>query len=469
MADIIKVYTADQLYNMARDLILSKSVGITDFNDGGKTKALIQMISDIVSTVSMDFKEGLYKSIPIALYEGFGFSKKAATSATGFIRPYRKPAMVISYSGSATSVLLTITSGTIAAVCTGAPSDAFTYAFSSYPKTSDIASEIDGLTNWSCSIIKDVNCDTLYQYSGEEILGKTNYLNASGMDIMLASDIAIPVSEGYSVSIDSMQIITTAASTIPAGVSGVAIASQNTTTGLSGNIAVNAIDTENGKGYINSVVSGIEHVINDSAFSGGASAETDEERAIRFSNTVNALNAGTKNGILVAIEAIDGVKSAGMRTSYPFRGSNTIIVDDGSGSIGSTLLAEIEKVIYGDPNDLINYPGKGTEGIGYIIVAPDIVDVSVGISATRLPNVNVDLLEIKNDIQTAVEQYINTLQLGEDVLLSEIVRVGKNSNAAVYDLIVTSPSSNIAITDSQFARTGSGTGGTVTIIVTVAT
>jgi uncharacterized phage protein gp47/JayE len=266
-----------------------------------------------------------------------------------------------------------------------------------------------------------------------------------------------------------MQIITTAEGTISAGESGVAIAAQNTTTGLSGNISANAIDTENGKGYINSVVSGIEHVINDSAFSGGASAETDEERAIRFSNTVNALNAGTKEGILVAIEAIDGVKSAGMRTSYPFRGSNTIIVDDGSGSIGSTLLAEIEKVIYGDPNDLINYPGKGTEGIGYIIVAPDIVDVSIGISATRLPNVNVDLLEIKNDIQTAVEQYINTLQLGEDVLLSEIVRVGKNSNAAVYDLIVTSPASNIVVNESEFARTGSGTGGNVTVTVTVAT
>ena len=325
------------------------------------------------------------------------------------------------------------------------------------------------MTNWECTAVKDVNCDTLYQYTAEEILGKTNYLAATGMDIMLASDIAITVIEGYSVSIDSMQIVTTAEATILAGTSGIQCPAQNTTAGTIGNIAVNAIDTASGKGYINSVIDGIESVINDSAFSGGAEAESEESRAIRFADTVNALNAGTEQGIIVAIEAIDSVKSAGMRTSYPFRGSNTVIVDDGSGSIGSALLAEVNKVIDGDPNDLTNYPGKGVAGIGYIITAPVIVDINIGISATRLPNVNVDLLEIKNSIQTAIEQYINTLTLGEDVLLSEVIRVGKNSNAAIYDFIVTSPASNVAINEDEFARTGAGTTGVVTVTVTVAT
>lgn len=469
MADILKVYTSDQLVTMAMNLILASASGITDFNDGGKTKAIIQMVADIVSTVSMDEKEAIYKAIPIALYEGFGFEKKAAVSATGYIRPYRKPAMTIKYTGAGTSAKITITSTNITAACTGAPADAFTYAFSGYEKTSDLATVINALANWECTAVKDVNCNTLYQYTAEEIIGKTNYLAATGMDIMLATATAITVTEGYSVSIDSMQIITTAEATILAGTSGIQCSSKNTTTGTIGNIAVDAIDTANGKGYINSVIDGIESVINDSAFSGGAEAESDEARAIRFSDTVNALNTGTEQGILTAIEAIDSVKSAGMRTSYPFRGSNTIIVDDGSGSIGSTLLALVNKVIDGDPNDLTNYPGKGVAGIGYIIVAPTIVDVSIGITATRLPNVNVDLLEIKNSIQTAVEQYINTLTLGEDVLLSEIVRVGKNSNAAIYDFIVTSPASNIAVNEDEFARTGAGTTGVVTVTVTVAT
>jgi len=469
MSEILKAYTADQLKTMGRNLVLAEAIGLTDFNDGGKTKAIIDMVADIVGGVSFDVKEGIYKAIPIALYEGFGFKKKAAVSANGYLRPYRKPAMTIKYTGAGTAALLTVTSTNISATVTGAPGDAFTLAFSSYDKTDVLAAAIDALTNWECTAIKDVNSDTLYQYTAVEVIGKTDYTASTGMDIMLATAIEIPVSAGYSVSIDNMQIITTANATILAGTSGVQCLARNTTVGTIGNISVNAVDTASGKGFINSVVDGIEYVINDSAFSGGAEVETEEARAIRFADTVNALNAGTEQGILVAIESIDSVKSAGMRTSFPFRGSNTVIVDDGSGSIGSELLIEVNKVINGDPNDLVNYPGKGVAGIGYIITAPVIVDISIGITATRLPNVNVDLLQIKNSIQTAVEQYINTLQLGDDVLLSEVIRVGKNSNSAIYDLIVASPSSNVAIGEDEFARTGAGTSGTVTVTVTVAT
>ena len=158
-----------------------------------------------------------------------------------------------------------------------------------------------------------------------------------------------------------------------------------------------------------------------------------------------------------------------MRTAYPFKGTNTIIVDDGSGTISASLLASVEKVLYGDPDDLINYPGKNAEGIGYSIEAPLIIPVDVGITITRLPTVNVDLTEIETDVQTAIEQYINTLPLGANVLTSAIINAARNSNAAVYDAIVTAPVSNVAINDNEFAKTGSGTGASVTVTVTVAT
>jgi uncharacterized phage protein gp47/JayE len=467
MSNIIKTYTADQIYEMAKNLILSQNVGITDFNDGGKTKAILQMIADLTSTISMDFKEGLYKAIPVALYDGFGFNRKAAVASSGYIRPYRLPAMVLHYTGVGTSALVTVTATSISATCVGAPGDAFSFNFSSYTKTSDLETVIDALTNWSCSAIKDVDSDTLYIQSSSEVVGSFDYLNTAGLDLMLQSDIAISIPEGFSVSIDDMQFLTTADATILAGKSGVQCPATNTTTGIIGNIAVNGIDTINGKGYINSTIAGVYGVINDSVFTGGTEAETDSERATRFSNTVNALNAGTKEGILAAISSITGVRSVGMRTSYPYRGTNTIVVDSGSGSISASLLAEIEKVLYGDPDDLINYPGKNAEGIGYIISTPTIVDVSIGITIYRLPTVNVSLDEIKIDVKTAVEQYINTAQLGQDILLSEIIRVGKNSNLAVYDMIINSPGANISINENEFARTGAGTGGTVTVTAAV--
>lgn len=470
MADILKTYTADQLYVMYQNKILSDNVGLTDFNEGSKIRTLLESNSEILSSLGIDFKEAIYKAIPIALYEGFGFSKTGASSSSGFLRVYRKPALWIKYNGAGSSATITSTSTNIASAVTGAPTDAFTLPYATYPTIGELVDAINLLTNWEATLVAETSLATssLYQYTSKEIVGASNYLNTTGLDLMFSSAIEISIPEGFSVSINQQSFITTAVGTIVEGESSATIASSSTETGISGNIASNAIDTLNGKGFINSSIDGVEQVINDSAFSGGAAEETSDARKTRFSETVNALNAGTKNGIIAAIKGITGVRSVGMRTSYPFKGTNTIIVDDGSGSISTLLQEEVEKVLYGDPNDLMNYPGKNAEGIGYNIVAPIIVPVDIAVTVTRLPTVNVDLTEIQTDVQTAIEQYVNTRALGENVLTSEIIRVGKNSNSAVYDLIVLTPSSNVAIDDSQFSKTGSGTGASVIVSVSIA-
>jgi uncharacterized phage protein gp47/JayE len=469
MGDILNVYTADQLFEMYKNKIIADAVGLTDFNVGSKTRALLESNSELISSICMDFKEAIYKAIPIALYQGFGFEKKSATAAVGYIRPYRKPAMYIAYTGSGTSALITTSATTLTVTVTGAPGDAISRLYSASPKTSDMVTYIDGLANWSATLVSDVDCDTLYQYTAVEILGKTTYLATTGMDLMLATDTEIEIPQGFSCSVDNLEILTSVDATLEAGESGVQIESECGQTGTDGNISAGAIDTLNGLGSINSTITGIQYAINDTAFSGGTIAETDIERQTRFSETVSSLNAGTKAGIISAIKGITSVRSVGMRTSYPFKGNNTIIVDDGTQTISAELLEEIEKVLYGDPSDIANYPGKNAEGIGYTITVPTIVDVSIGITAYRLPTVKVDLTTIKADIETAVEQYVNTRGLGEDVVLSEVVRIGKNSNAAIYDLVVTSPLTNVAVNENEFAKTGAGTGGTVTATVSIAT
>ena len=469
MSTILDVYTADQLKDMYRLQIIADAVGITDFNEGSKIKSIVDANSSIISTISMDHKEAIYRAIPVALYQGFGFTKTDALSATGYMRPYRKPALWVKYTGAGTAAEITSTSLLIAAAVTGAPTDAFSFDYATYTQTSDIVTQIDALTNWSATLVSDVSSDTLYQYTAKEAVGATNYLYGDGLDIMLATATAVSILTGYSVTVDDMLVVTTADGTLSAGESGVQILSEVQTTGLLGNLAINAIDTVNGKGYINSVLAGVEHVINDGAFSGGATAETDDERKIRFSESVSSLNAGTKNGIISAIRAISGIRSVGMRTSYPFRGTNAIVVDNGSGALSAALVTSIEKVLYGDPNDLANYPGKNAEGIGYTIIAPTIVDTSISITAYRLQNVNVDLTEIQTDVQTAIEQYVNTRPLGGDVVLSEVVRVGKNANAACYDFRVTSPANNVTIIENEFSKTGAGTTGVITVTMAIVT
>jgi len=469
MADILKVYTAEQLYDMYKLYILSKDAGITDFNEGSKVRTLLESNSEIISSIMMDFKETIAKAIVVALYEGFGFSRLDATYAIGNLRLYREPAFWIEYTGAGTSAAITSTDAIMSSAVTGAPGDTFSLDYATYPTLTDLVAAIDALPNWSATLVKSGSnlCSELYQYTSKEAVAATNYLNTNGLDIMEATAGEVDVPESFSVSVDNLTILTTAEGTINAGESSVIIAAQVQQAGVTGNISAEAIDTASGDGSINSVIPEVEHVINDSAFSGGAAEETDNQRKIRFAETVNALNAGTKNGIIAAIKGISGVRSVGMRTAYPFKGNNTIVVDDGSGTISADLLESVETVLYGDPNDLKNYPGKNAEGIGYSIVAPVIVPIDIGVTVYRLANVSVELLDIKSDVQTAIEQYINTRKLGENVILSEIVRVAKNSNAAAYDVIVTSPSSNVVIDENEFSKTGSGTGGSVSVTMTI--
>ena len=467
--DIVKIYTAEQLYTMYRNKILADNVGLTDFNAGSKVRSLLESNSEIISSIAMDFKEALYKAIPVALYDGFGFEKKAATYASGFLRLYRIPALYISYSGAGTAAEITSTNLGISATVTGAPGDNFSFLYAAFTTIGDIVTQIDALGNWAATLVKtaSIASDTLYQYTSEEVIGATNYLNGTGLDLMLSTDAAISIPSGFSASIDQQTILTTATGTLLAGDSSVTIAAENQTAGLTGNLAASAIDTLNGKGSINSSISGVEHIVNDTAFSGGAEAETDQERATRFSQTVNSLNAGTKNGILAALQAIDGVRSVGMRVGYPSRGNNTILIDDGSGSgvIDPDIEDEAEKVLYGDPADYINYPGKNAEGIGYIFAAPTIQPVNVTIEAIKLDTVNIGDTTIITDVKTAIEQYINTRGLGQDVIRTEIIRVAKDANASIYDVNLTVPASNVSVSDAAFAKTGAGTGATVTVTV----
>jgi len=468
MSDILKIYTADQLFDMYMLKVLADAFGLTDFNEGAKIRALLESNSEIISAIQMSFKEALYKSIPIALFQGFGFGKLDAVAAIGYLRPYRKPALWIKYTGAGSSATITSTSLIMSSAVTGAPADAFSLDYASYPKTSDLADAINLLSNWEATLVSDVDSNLLYQYTAKESVGAINYLNTSGLDLMLATAAEISVPAGYSITINGLTIASTISGTIAEGESGVQVMSQAGTTGITGNISVNAVDTASGKGFINSQISGIENVINDSAFSGGAAAETDSQRKTRFSETVNALNAGTSSGIIAALRGISGVRSVGIRSAYPFKGTNTIYVDDGSGIISAELLASCEKVFYGDPDDIINYPGKNAEGIAYNIVAPILIAVNIGVTVYRLPSVIVDLLEIRDAVQSAIEQYVNTRQLGQNVLTDEIIRVGKNSNAAVYKIIVDSPVSDIVINEGEFSKTGAGTGGSVVVTVAIA-
>lgn len=462
MAEILKVFTAEQLYELLKNKIVADNVGLTNFNEGSRIRSLLEAVAILESSTGFDYLDTLRKSIRVALYDGFGFARKSATYATGYIRYYRLPIFTMSYSGSGSTCRLTIDGTSLTTVCDGAPGDNFTLDFLTYPSASDIVTAIDGAVNYSASLVRESASTDLYHYTDIDILTRRNYLNAAGMDVLTTSATAILVPANTSVVVDELSFYTLADGTIQAGDASVIIAAQCSAMGKNGNIAVNAIDTRNGKGAISTSIIGADYAINDSVFSGGAEEETEQERLERFQLFIKGLTGATESAITAAVLGIEGIKSCTVRDNYPQRGQITVVADDGTGTLSPEKHTEILKVLNGDPLDYETYPGYRAAGITVNVTAPNVHVVDVTATIYRVGSISNET-EIINSAKSAVETYINTRRLGQDVVVSEIIKVIKNSHAAIYDVAMTTPTTNISIDIDTVARTGSGTGGIVSI------
>lgn len=113
------------------------------------------------------------------------------------------------------------------------------------------------------------------------------------------------------------------------------------------------------------------------------------------------------------------------------------------------LIAEVQKVIDGDPSDRANYPGYRAAGVRVQVLAPQTVYQTVTGNITVLTNYN--QTTVAAAASAAVNAYINGLRIGEDVILNEI-RERAMAVPGMYDLQLTAPTSNTVILDTQLAR-----------------
>jgi uncharacterized phage protein gp47/JayE len=87
MAIIYKIKTVEQLVDSAKRYILGLSnPRLTNFNFGSRTRVLITGISVILYQTMQDFITAIKELIPIAIYEGFGFTKKEGVQSTGELK-----------------------------------------------------------------------------------------------------------------------------------------------------------------------------------------------------------------------------------------------------------------------------------------------------------------------------------------------------------------------------------------------
>ena len=115
-----------------------------------------------------------------------------------------------------------------------------------------------------------------------------------------------------------------------------------------------------------------------------------------------------------------------------------------------TGLAQLAQwTVDGRSSDLTNYPGFRAAGVQ--VEVAEAVKVPITVSMTITTQEGITLSSISNDIKSAVSSYINSLPVGGEVVVSSIVAVVKAVNG-VFDVVVNSPTTNVAISYNELAR-----------------
>lgn len=113
------------------------------------------------------------------------------------------------------------------------------------------------------------------------------------------------------------------------------------------------------------------------------------------------------------------------------------------------LIAEAKKIVDGDPSNRATYPGYRAAGVLVRVLSPWIVPITVEATVNLLQGF--DRTSVLAKVRTAIMGYINTLGIGEDVVLAELIERAMGV-AGVYDVQFVAPAENRVITDSQLAR-----------------
>jgi len=227
------------------------------------------------------------------------------------------------------------------------------------------------------------------------------------------------------------------------------------------NISVNSINTISGFGSFLNQPAGIESAINTTAFSGGTEEESESERVSRFRDYVTSLAKAPVSGIISGVLSVNGIKSVTVAENSPSDGWVSIYADDGTGNLSSAKQTEIENLIKGVEGDFENYPGYKAAGIYVQVLPPNILYVSIESTVVVIDSSALTNTEAENIAITAIQNYTNSLKLGESWIKSEVITAIQNADPGIYDAVISVPATDqVAATSSQLIKTN-----TITITV----
>lgn len=117
------------------------------------------------------------------------------------------------------------------------------------------------------------------------------------------------------------------------------------------------------------------------------------------------------------------------------------------------LLALAQKIIDGDPDDRVNYPGIRAAGVLVQAKTPQVLIQNITVSVTI--SEGYDDGAVEDEVSEVIKEYVNALGISGDMLIATLYRRIMGV-AGVYNCLISSPASDVILLDDQMARTTDG-------------
>lgn len=222
---------------------------------------------------------------------------------------------------------------------------------------------------------------------------------------------------------------------IPAGQHVAFINVYCTTTGATGNVP---------KGIINrstNSLSNIKSVYNTSAFLTGQDLEELSKVKQRFSEFIATRGRATNKSISYGARKVEDVAGVFVREEV---GRIQVFAHDKNGNLPELVKAKVESMVE-------DYRPSGIK-LEVVPIDKKVIDLEVKVTVTD-KTAKTELF--KNEINTSIEDYLNTMVVSDDLILSDLVqRIMNMDDYLIYDVEVTKPSKNLIIEDNQLIRAG---------------
>lgn len=231
---------------------------------------------------------------------------------------------------------------------------------------------------------------------------------------------------------------------LAAGVGSINVPVAASTAGAGGNVSAGQLNT------LTQAVPGVDTVSNAAAFTNGVDAESDSALRIRFIAFVASLSKATKGAVGYAITSLKQGVIYTLVENQQYNGTTDygyfyVVVDDGTGSPGSTFLSNASNAI-----DAV----RGVS-IRFGVFAPVVVTANVSMTITTAAGY--DHNAVVGLVGTALRSYINALLLGQTLTYSRLAQVAYDASPGVTNVtavLLNGATADVTATSQQVIKAG---------------